>query len=337
MGRTTVYHNGLVTAEKWERVNPDNKTLLSDFVGYLQSANKSSQTIQQYTAQLKIVFVFVMEQCENKFFVDLKKRDLIKFAGWLQNTLQVSPNRIATMKSVISSLSAYIERVLDEEYPTFRNISNVIEVGAKEAVREKTILSEDDINAGLEKLVVKGRFQAACFMALLFASGMRKAEAIQMRVDDFIGGKTVMNGIFYLTHKIRTKGRGKAGKVLAKYVSKELFDRYLTLWIEERQKQGIESEWLFVTKKAGQWVCATVSTADSFADTISSVLDVRAYCHSFRHAWCTYCHRKGYPETIIQKLQGWAGLDMVSLYNDIGDEEQLEDFFSTNNTDLKGE
>lgn len=336
MGRSTVYHAGLATPEKWAKVNPQNKTLLEDFVAYLESSNKSDQTIQQYVAQLKIVFVFIAEQCDNKFFVDLKKRDLIKFAGWLQNTLKVSPNRVATMKSVISSLSMYIEKVLDDEYPTFRNISSVIEIGAKEAVREKTILSEEEINEGLEKLVAKGKYQAACFMAVLFASGMRKAEAIQMRVDDFVGGKVVMNGIFYLTHKIRTKGRGKAGKVLAKYVFKDIVDKYLDLWMKERERLGIESEWLFVTYKDGKWERAAVSTADSFSKTISTIMGVEAYCHNFRHAWCTYCHRKGYPETIVQKLQGWAGLEMVSLYNDIGDEEQLEDFF-LNNNDTKGD
>ena len=336
MGRKTVYHNGLVTPEKWEQVNIRNKELLNEFVSYLQSSNKSEQTIQQYTAQLKIVFVFLMEQCDNKFFVDLKKRDLIRFAGWLQNTLKVSPNRVATMKSVISSLSTYIERVLDDEFPSFRNLSNVIEVGAKEPVREKTVLSEDEILDGLEKLVAKGKLQVACFMALLFASGMRKAEAIQMRVDDFVNGKVVMNGIFYLTHKIRTKGRGKAGKILAKYVFKDILDKYLQLWLNERAKLGIESEWLFVTYKNGQWCQAAISTADSFAKTISATMGVDAYCHNFRHAWCTYCHRKGYPETIVQKLQGWAGLEMVSLYNDIGDEEQLEDFF-TQNMGVKGE
>lgn len=336
MGRTTVYHNGLVTPEKWELVNKENKSLLTEFVAYLQSSNKSNQTIHQYESQLKIFFVFVMEQCDNKFFVDLKKRDLIRFAGWLQNTLRVSPNRVSSMKSVISSLSMYIERVLDDEYPMFRNITNVIEIGARETVREKTILSEEDINNGLEQLVAKGKYQVACFMALLFASGMRKAEAIQMRVDDFAGGKVVMNGLFYLTHKIRTKGRGRAGKILAKYVTKDLFDKYFQLWMDERKRRGIESEWLFVVKRDGKYEKASISTADSFSETISVILGVPAYCHSFRHAWCTYCKRKGYPETIIQKLQGWAGLDMVSLYNDIGDEEQLEDFF-VNNTDLKGE
>ena len=86
--RSTVYHN-LVTTEKWEDVNDKNKNLITEFTDYLRSANKSPATIKQYEAQLRIFFVFVMEKCENKFFVDLKKRDFVKYFGYLTNELEV--------------------------------------------------------------------------------------------------------------------------------------------------------------------------------------------------------------------------------------------------------
>ena len=40
MGRGTVYNN-LYTPELWEKVNPDNKGLLNDFVAYKRSSDKS--------------------------------------------------------------------------------------------------------------------------------------------------------------------------------------------------------------------------------------------------------------------------------------------------------
>lgn len=325
--RSTVYNAGLVTPEKWEKVNAKNKELMEYFITSLDAAGKSDQTIKQYTAQLKIVMVYISEFCGNKEFVDLKKRDLIQFEGWLQNTLKVSGKRISSFKSVISSFSNYIMRAWDDEYPNFKNISSIIEVTSSDPVREKTVLSEEQIMTCVKSLSTK-KPQVACFMALLFASGMRKAEAIQMTVDDFKESNKVMNGIFYLTRKIRTKGRGKQGKILQKYVFCDIFEPYFKIWMEEREKKGINSPWLFVTYRDGNYEQAQVSTANSFAETIGRELDMPIYCHSFRHGWCTYLHRKGYPETVIQKLQGWAGLDMVSLYNDISDEEELQDFFS---------
>lgn len=327
-GRTTVYNAGLVTPEKWAAVCQDNKELLEGFLEYLDSSNKSPQTIKQYEAQLKIVFVYISEQCGNKNFTELKKRELVKFAGWLQNDLGASPNRVASLKAVISSLSKYIEAVLDDEYPTFRNISSVISTEGKTVVREKTVLTEEQIYKCLDALVEKGKYQVACFMALLYASGMRKGEAVQMRVDDFTPDRLVLEDKFYLTRKIRTKGRGKMGKVIPKYVIRDIFDPYLEKWLKYREENGIESDWLFVVKEESGYKPASVSTANSFANTIGSELGVPMYCHAFRHAWTTMLKRKNYPEGVIQKLQGWAGLDMVSLYSDISDEEELASFFN---------
>ena len=88
--RSTVYHS-LVTPEKWDKVNNKNKNLITEFTDYLRSANKSPATIKQYEAQLRTFFVFVLERCENKFFVDLKKREFVKYFGYLTNELEVSP------------------------------------------------------------------------------------------------------------------------------------------------------------------------------------------------------------------------------------------------------
>ena len=76
---------------------------------------------------LKIFLVWILEYAKNKEFVDINKRDLIKFQGYCLNTLGHSPNRVRTMRSAISSLSIYIENILDDVYPDFRNIVNKIE------------------------------------------------------------------------------------------------------------------------------------------------------------------------------------------------------------------
>ena len=150
--RSTVYHN-LVTPEKWGKVNEKNKNLINEFTDYLRSANKSPATIKQYEAQLRTFFVFVLERCENKFFVNLKKREFVKYFGYLTNELEVSPNRICSMRAVLSSLSNFIERILDEDYPQFRNLVKVLEPVDKAFVRERPALTMDQIKDCLVKKV----------------------------------------------------------------------------------------------------------------------------------------------------------------------------------------
>ena len=322
--RSTVYNDGLVTEEKWEHVSKQNKNLLKDFLDYLKASDKSPQTRYQYEQQLKIFFCYLSENCDNKFFVDLKKRDLIKFSLWLQSELKVSSSRISTLRSCISSLSSYIEKVLDDEYPTFRNISSVIEISNREPVRDKTIMSQEEMQTCLDELVKQKKYQIACYFALLVASGMRKSEAIQMKISFFEEKNKVLNGMFYLTPFIRTKGKGEKGKQLQKYIAVKIFKPYLDLWLEERKEKGIQSDYLFVTYKDGNYVPAGTSTVNSWATKIGKITNLDYYNHSSRHFFTTYMKENGFSDSYIQTLVGWASLDMVRRYDDHTNEQQLE-------------
>ena len=78
MGRKTVY-NELYTPEKWEKVNKENIQLLEDFLEYKKSSDKSPQTIEQYYQMIRLFFCWNLDYNNNKFFVDIKKREFIKF------------------------------------------------------------------------------------------------------------------------------------------------------------------------------------------------------------------------------------------------------------------
>ena len=77
MGRSTVYNKGLTTKEKWEQVSEENKELYEDFLSYCKSADKSQETIRVYKNGLKIFFCWNVEFNRNKFFVDIKIKDIL--------------------------------------------------------------------------------------------------------------------------------------------------------------------------------------------------------------------------------------------------------------------
>lgn len=332
MARKTVYNTDLVTTELWAKVNKKNKRLLDDFLAYCESCDKSPSTRNQYWAQLRIFFCWNYEQNEDKFFVDIRKRDFIVFFGYGRIELKWSPNRLSSFRAVLSSLSNYIERVLDDEFPNFRNIVKVLEPIKIQPVREKTVLEADEVEATIEKLVTENEYQKACWLALLYSSGMRKAEALQMKVD-FFKPENIVFDIMYRTPKIRTKGAGKAGKQVPRYVFTYTFDKYLKLWLEEREKLGITNPELFVVKRQNEYVPAGISTFNSWAQWVSAYTGLDIYAHSFRHLWVSNLKRNKYPDGVIQKLQNWANPQMVSVYNDMTDEEELQDFFGSINSE----
>lgn len=326
MARKTIYNKNLKDKEAWDGVSNANKSLLKDFLNYCNTNDKSPSTIRQYREELQIFFVWNYKYNCNKFFIDMRKREFISFFGYGRIELKWSPNRLAAFRAVLSAFSNYIERILDDEYPNFKNIVKVLEPIHVEPVREKTVVTTEQMEEALDKLLELGQIQEACWLALLFSSGMRKAEVAQMKVEYFTEQNLAFD-VMYKTPKIRTKGRGEKGKQVPRYVFKELFQPYLDKWLAEREKLGITNEYLFVVKKKEGYTAASVVTFNSWSQRISSLMGIDFYMHCARHAWTTWLKKEGYPDSVIQKLQQWASADMVSVYNDTSDEEEIESFF----------
>lgn len=336
MGRSTVYNDNITSS--WDEVSKENKQLVNDFIKYCKSNDKSPQTIHQYEEWLKVFFCWNYDENDDKFFVDLKRRDFVYYFGWCRD-LGMSANRIASLKSVLSSLSSEIELLYEDVYPQFHNQLRALEPVKISTVREKTVISNQQMTEILEKLVEEKEYQIACYLALACASGSRKAELLQMKVNFFTPEREVFDGYMYCTPEIRSKGQGKRGKIIKKYVIKELFQPFLNLWLKEREEKGITMDSLFVTKKDGEYVPATVSTANSFAAKISKIFGIDYYAHSSRHFFCTYLKRMKLPDDVITQIFGWSNSDMIKIYSDIPAEEILGEFFTNfiKNTEVKGE
>lgn len=327
MGRKTK-QNKIITDELVAQINPQNTRLLDDYVTYMKSVKRSEETIAGYVNDLRIFFCWLVTNAGNKYFVDISKRDIVGFQGFMVNTLENSPARIRRMKSSLSALSNYIVNLLDDEYPNFRNIINKVENPINEPVREKTVLSDEQLQSLLDHLVDHGQFQKACLLALAMYSGARKAELVRFQVD-FFKEENIIFGSLYKTPKIKTKGRS-GGKYIPKFVFKNKFQPYLDLWIAKRAELGVESEWLFVKEVGGRWEQLNSDTLDSWMCTFGRFLGVNLYAHCLRHYWCTMCSKSGLPSAVIKDLQKWNDEKMVSIYNDESAEDTFAKYFDAN-------
>jgi integrase len=330
-GRTTVY-NQITTKEKLEEVNPDNLQLADDFIEYLESIDRAKGTIKQYRANLNVFWCWNLEFNKNKFFVDLTKREIAKFQSYAMNTWQWSPKRIRTVKAAISSLSNYIENILDDEYDGYKPIIRKIESPADTAVRTKTVFQDEDLEQLLNELVEREQYMKACALSLAMNSGRRKAELPRFKVSYFSQNNLICDSALYKTpEKVTTKGRGTRGKQLDLYTLSKPFQPYLNLWLKERERLGIKTDWLFPKYKDGQWIDEHVEpvTLDSWARTFSSMLGKSFYWHSLRHYFTTKLKSSGIPDSVVQDVIGWDSADMVKVYDDTPSEEQFEKYFGS--------
>jgi len=326
-GRGIVYNN-ITTPEKLAECNQDNIQLGEDFLDYLSSIDRSPKTIHAYRSDLLIFWVYCMEHLNNKNFVELSKRDIAKFQNYCLNVWSWSPNRMRRVKSVLSSMSSYIENMLDDEIKDFKPIVRKIENPVKETVREKTVLSEEQLQFLLDELVNRKRYQAACAIALAAYSGARKAELTRFKVSYFNDENIIYDAMWKTPEKIRTKGRGgRIGKPLTKYVLLD-FRKYLDLWLEERKRLGIESEWLLVSRDGDGWCQMRVAAIDSYATECTKILGIPFYPHCLRHMLCsTMLGKYNLPSSIIQEYFGWTSQEMISVYSDIEMSDEFGKYF----------
>lgn len=324
MGRKTK-RNNITSPELLAQVNPQNTELLNDFLDYLRSVQRSETTIGAYRSDIEIAFVWCLQNNDNSFFCDWTKRQIVKYQNWLLNENENSPARVRRLKASLSSMANYVETVLDDEYPNFRNIILKIESPPNQPVREKTIWSDEEIEGLLKILENRKEYDKACFVALAAYSGRRKAELCRFKVSDFDDDHLTCGGALYKSDPIKTKGRGK-GKLTNCYTLAKKFKPFLDMWLEQRKSLGINSEWLF-PNRSNPAEQMGISTVNSWANTFSRLSGREFYCHSLRHFFTTSLAQSGIPDSVIQSLVDWSTADMVRLYDDTSTDEQISMYF----------
>lgn len=325
MSRKTKF-NKITSTELLSQINKENVDLLDDFLDYLRSIQRSETTINAYRNDIQIAWVWCLKYNDNKFFVDWSKRQIVKYQNWLLNENENSPARVKRLKASLSSLGNYIENVLDDEYPNYRNIINKIESPVNQPVREKTVFTDEQIQNLLNRLTVEERYDRACAVALALYSGRRKAELLRFKVSDFDDSRLVCNGALYKTGKIKTKGRGTQGKQLECFCLAKQFKPYLDTWLNYRKEHNIESEWLFPNPE-NPTEHMKISTMNSWARIFSKIMGLDFYWHALRHMTVSNFIRAGIPDTVIQQYIGWSDISMVPVYSDLEADEQLSMYF----------
>lgn len=326
--RSTVY-NKFFTQELWDKVNPVNKQLFKQWQQYLVAEGKSKGTIKQYKNNFRIICIVILKECDNYAITDLNPRHIIALQSYFLDECNHSPNRVRSMRSCLSSFSEWIEIIMDDLYPEFKNIVNRIKAPPKAEVREKIILSEKEVSKVLEKLYQTEQYQKACVFALAANSGARLSELLRFKVSYF-DKENIRDNAYYITpEKIKTKGDGQYGKMLHKYVLINGFQKYLDAWLKERELLQVDNEYLFVTKdNDNEWVCAKDSTLQSWTNTYSKILNKSFYFHSLRHYLTTKLRKNRIPDKVIQSFFGWSSPDMINIYDDSQASDEFGQYFS---------
>jgi integrase len=323
MPRST-FRDKITSPELTKQINPENIKLMEKFLKD-KSIRTSQKTIIVYESNLTMFFTWNLLYNDNKFFVDIKKLEFSDFFSFASTELKLGSARLNNLRSTLSSLSNFIERFFDEDYPNFRNvILKVIDSSPKEIRREKTILTDEQVESLLEYLK-KSDKQQACWLALAVTSGARFSELLCFETDLIDENRTAFGDLFLETTKqIKTKGRGKSGKLLYKYILKEKFLLYYKEWLKERdeilKEKKLNHNFLFVKQDGTP---ATGATVRGWIEGFEKYLGVPFYAHALRHFLVTLLSKKNIPQPLIQELMGWSSSEMVQIYDDTSARDRI--------------
>jgi site-specific recombinase XerD len=312
------YRKVIVTQELLEKINPINKKLVDRFLKE-KATRTSPNTIKNYRSCANIFFVWNLIHNDNKSFVEIRKLEFSDFFSYTVEELKWGSARNNGARSFLSSMSAFIEKFLDSEYPNFKNIVlKTIESVPREARREKTILTDEQVENLLKYLSEKDS-QKALWVALAVYSGSRFAELLRFTTENIDINNLAFGDLFLETKvKIKTKGRGREGKMLFKYILREKFLPYYEAWLAEREKIMVKNNkshtQIFIKESDGE--PASEATVRSWVKTIETYLGISFYPHCLRHFLVTELAKKKIPTILIKDLFGWSSLEMVNIYDD---------------------
>lgn len=332
-----------ITEEEWLLCNEFNRNLRDEFIE--NSTELSPKSLDSYRSNLAIWFNWVRQHCDNKRQVDIKPRDYLRFQNWLVN-LDHSPADISNKRSAISSLNNYIIVYYEDDFPTFRNfISKAIKKPEPRLVNEKkppTIAEMQMLCEAIENSDVKDKYMKIAWLKFSWETGCRRAESIQLlksivnqepitrmvKVKDENGNLVEREAVYYMTHTIRCKGRGKTGK-LRKFKFSDYSMDAIKKWLEVRGED--DCEYVFVTKTASGVKQLAPETLNQWcANTFSKILGRRFHPHLIRAARATsIVVEEGKSVEAAQKLLGHASSEVTKshyIVRDTDDDEADELF-----------
>lgn len=322
-----------------DKINPKNKMLMKRFLKN-KNAKCSDDTITNYESDLNIYFCYNISANDNKFFIDTKKIELADFFDYGLLELKWSGNRYSRMRSLMNSFSDFIVNYLDEDYPDFKNLINkAVPKVPKIPVRKKTILLPEQVYELKDKLLKENKLNQATYLMLLAASGARVSETLRITTDIIDENHTAFGDLFLeTTEEIKTKGHGKKGTMMSRFIIKDVFLPIYKEWLPVREeimkKNSKEHNAIFIKSNGDP---AKVSTVKSWISKWEKILNINLYAHAFRHFIVSDLTRKGCGSDFIIAVMKWKSADMYKIYCDLEDKDKkwkeidkLQGVFSTN-------
>lgn len=328
---------------------PKNSKLpfLDDFILFLTTNNYSSATIKNYERDLMIFEEFltinqINFQKINKQMITIYKADLL--ANDRNTLVNLNKSKSLTPKSInrmLTSLRSYLTYLIDNDYevPILPQQIKLMKLG-------KQILHLPEIQKLIELIESPLLYEKNLFIGyrnktileLIFASGMRISEVINLKMDQLEGDRS----------KLLIKGKGnkerfvyltpRSIQILTEYL--DLRYKFIQEKLPENSKKDIfinKFQYVFITKKSLEIKDNLIDTSLLNLHISSNYLQakIKSYrsligltgkvsAHTLRHGFATYLAESGANPSALKVLLGHESLETTTKYVHASDKFALD-------------
>lgn len=292
-------------------ISPENEKIWNQYYRAMKMKGLSEKTIYNYECDLKQWFKFMNTKQFGLNVLDASEDDIEEFLFHCQ-TQGNNANRIKRRMSSISALYIFLKKKkLTRENP----VELLDRPSNAKPVVVQTYLTMDQVNLMKKKLKENGDLQLEVY-GLLSLSTMGRVNAISnikwKQIDfDECEIKEVLE---------------KGDKVVDLFFNDNVRELLLRLK-EAREKEGIHNEYVFISKKNGEYGNVVPSTLGTWAKKIGYMIGLEhgLHCHDFRHSGATILKNMGMPLEEVSTILNHSGTDVTRKFYIKEDNKKLKE------------
>lgn len=305
-----------VTDEKYIKVSEQNIQIIKKYFNF-KNMNLSESTKKSYDNDFKQWLVFINDQynlgtIQKESIIELlnlkdgieEMVDLLEeFVAFCSTFLGNNERRIQRRLSSISSFFLYLrkKRKIKENPLDFLERPSV-KAGEKQQIIQN-FMTEDEIKKirnGLEELK---NLQLQVYFEISISTMARVNAISNIRIKQIDFEKGIISEVLE-----------KEGYLVDLFPSERALELTLEL-INQRKKDKINSDFLFITKYGNEWRKVSKSTIQtSWIKKIGNIIGKNLHSHDLRHSASSILFNKGLPLEDVQKLLNHQSPDTTLKY-----------------------
>lgn len=279
-----------------DMINPENLKLLKKYLRDMQMRELSEKTVYSYECDIKAWFRYIYKEQFNQCAKDLTEDDIEEMIFFCKE----QGNNTERIKRRMASISAF--------YKFLRRKKEIVENPMEFVPRPKkglpvvvqTFLTKEQYEEIKVKLEEFNDLQLKTYVMLSLSTMARVNAVSNIKWDQIDFDSRTVDDVLE-----------KEGKIVTLFFSEEVKDLLLKLK-EEREKDGINVPYVFVTRYNGVYKKAETGALGDWTRKVGTAIGVPTlHPHDWRHSGSQLLSLSGCPIETISSLLNHSGLDVT--------------------------